>query len=547
MKTTLLLSLIYIFSVTGIVGQDISLEVFTSGLINPTTITHAGDSRLFVAEKRGTVRIIRADGTLETIPFLDINSLVINTGSERGLLGISFHPNYNNNGWFFVSYNDNSGSSVIAKYRVGNDPDMADPNSGVILMTFSQPFTNHNGGCLKFGADGYLYIGSGDGGSAGDPGDRAQSGQNFLGKILRIDVDSDSLYAIPSNNPFVGNSAILDEIWALGLRNPWRFSFDRMTHDIWIGDVGQDAWEEINFQPANSAGGENYGWRCYEGTHPFNTTGCLSLSSYVVPVFEYQNTGTVGCSVTGGYVYRGGQFANLYGKYIFADYCSGGFWAITPDGQGGWNTTELDKFSSFQYAAFGEDQYGELFVAGHGNGTIYKLEEAACLPTAVILAEDSTQLPEGNSLFAVKGDGLTFQWKLNNSDIPGENDTYFVPIQSGNYSVEVTNSNSCINLSAEIWVELILPTSIHEIQDISEIHIYPMPNNSNFFLQSFSKTDLPVDITIINSRGQLVYSKTTRINRGESTQHVTTNLPAGLYWLCFKTVDGITSKRFVVQ
>lgn len=203
---------------------------------------------------------------------------------------------------------------------------MRDPDSEVILLTANQPFANHNGGDVHFGPDGYLYTGLGDGGSGGDPQNYSQTPTSLLGKMLRIDVNSGTPYAIPPTNPFVGSTAVANEIWALGLRNPWRFSFDRLTGDLWIGDVGQNEWEEVDFQPASSAGGENYGWRCYEGNAPYNTTGCGAVGNYVAPVAVYANTSSLGCSITGGYVYRGSQYPDLYGYYLYTDYCSGRIW-----------------------------------------------------------------------------------------------------------------------------------------------------------------------------------------------------------------------------
>ena len=250
-------------------------------------------------------------------PFLYIESIVSSIG-ERGLLSVAFHPNYKNNGNFYVNYTNTIGDTVVARYSVSADPNVADRDSSIILLTIPQPFSNHNGGGLQFGPDDYLYIGMGDGGSAGDPQNNAQNKGSLLGKILRIDVDSSFPYAIPSGNPFVGNPLARDEIWALGLRNPWRFSFDRLTGDLFIADVGQGSWEELNFQLVKSSGGENYGWRMMEGSQCFNPPANCNDGTLTLPILEYDHT--LGCSITGGFRYRGNSNPQLYGIYIYGDF-----------------------------------------------------------------------------------------------------------------------------------------------------------------------------------------------------------------------------------
>lgn len=352
--------------------DDVELVEFATGLNSPAAITHAGDDRLFVVEKAGYIRIIDTEGNLKPEPFLDITDRADPAGNEQGLLGLAFHPNYGNNGYFFVNYTDDQDQSHIARFSVNDgNPDLADPDSEFTILTLDQPFTNHNGGDLVFGPDGYLYIGFGDGGSGGDPGNRSQNLSVLLGKMLRIDVDSGNPYAIPEDNPFVDNPDALDEIWAYGLRNPWRFSFDRETGDLWIADVGQNQIEEIDFQPASSDGGENYGWRCYEGNSTYNTSGCGPQSDYVFPVFEYTHNN--GCSVTGGYVYRGTDIPQMEGYYVFADYCTDYIWTLHEEG-GEWISNQLGQFSGNNFSTFGEDANGELYVAGYSNGTIFRFK-----------------------------------------------------------------------------------------------------------------------------------------------------------------------------
>ena len=348
----------------------VTVEQIASGLDSPVSITHAGDARLFITLQRGQV-VIWDRTTILPEPFLDIRDLVSN-GGERGLLSIAFHPRYAENGLFFVNYTNAGGHTVIARYQVSADPNRADHASARQLLTIEQPFSNHNGGQMQFGPDGYLYIGMGDGGSGGDPGNRAQSLNTLLGKMLRIDVDAET-YVIPASNPFANDTSARPEIWATGLRNPWRFSFDRASGDLWIADVGQGDWEEVNFQPATSIGGENYGWRRMEGTHCFNPSNGCNTGDLVLPVIEYNHSGGA-CSVTGGYVYRGASSPRLQGMYIYGDYCNGRIWGATRNGTAAPTIRELLD-TQFFISTFGEDRNGELYVANHG-GAVYRLFDA---------------------------------------------------------------------------------------------------------------------------------------------------------------------------
>jgi glucose/arabinose dehydrogenase len=354
-------------------GPAIQLEPVVSGLDSPVAITHAGDGsgRLFITLKTGKILLYDGRQLLPT-PFLDIAALV-STESERGLLSAAFHPDYAANGFLYVDYTDLNGDTVIARYSVSADPNVVDPASAAILLAIPQPFENHNGGQLQFGPDGFLYIGMGDGGSGGDPGNRAQDLKSLLGKILRIDVDAGPPYGVPAGNPFVGNPNARPEIWALGLRNPWRFSFDRLTGDLLIGDVGQANYEEVDFQQAGSAGGENYGWRLMEGDQCYDpATGCND-GSLTLPVIVYDHA-LGDCSVTGGYRYRGARYAALRGLYFYADFCSGKIWAATQNAPGSWSSEELLE-TGLSITTFGEDEDGELFLAhfSSSDGTIYKV------------------------------------------------------------------------------------------------------------------------------------------------------------------------------
>jgi glucose/arabinose dehydrogenase len=352
---------------------DIRLELvrIAGGLDRPVGIAHAGDGsgRLFVLEKVGRIRVLR-DGTLSDAPFLDISDRVGSSGSEQGLLGLAFHPGYAGNGTFFVNYTDLQGNTVVSRFSVSADPARADPASEGVLLTLAQPASNHNGGNLAFGPDGYLYIGTGDGGASGDRFGNGQNGQTLLGAMLRLDVDGGQPYAVPADNPFVGNPDVRDEIWAIGLRNPWRYSFDWLTGDLYVADVGQNQYEEVNFQPAGSPGGQNYGWPIMEGNHCYPEDQPCDRTGLSLPVAEYDHR--QGCSVTGGYVYRGGEFPLLAGVYLFGDYCSGRIWGLAPGVDGNWQVAQLAQ-AGLQLSSFGEDEAGELYLVDMGRGELFKL------------------------------------------------------------------------------------------------------------------------------------------------------------------------------
>ncbi|NJK79081.1 MAG: PQQ-dependent sugar dehydrogenase [Chloroflexaceae bacterium] len=358
-----------------------------SGLERPVFITHAGDGsgRIFVVEQEGRIRIIR-DGALLETPFLNIPGRVLCCG-ERGLLSVAFPPDYATTGQLYVYYTDqnNNGATVVSRFSISDDPDRADGTSEEVLLTIDQPFDNHNGGQLAFGPnDGYLYIGTGDGGSGGDPQDRAQTTSDLLGKILRIDVTrtmGELPYAIPPTNPYTQTAGYAPEIWALGLRNPWRFSFDRATGDLYIGDVGQGSIEEISYQPAASTGGENYGWRCKEGSNDFNMSDDCANLQLVDPVVEYPHD--VSCSVTGGYVYRGPAFPLMQGVYIYGDYCSGYVWGLRRNSEQNWENILLLETGFFgSLSSFGEDEAGNLYIANLANGAIVQVIDTAAPPPA---------------------------------------------------------------------------------------------------------------------------------------------------------------------
>lgn len=438
--------------------SGLTFPTFANGFNDPIDLTHAGDDRVFVVEQDGKIKIVSQAGTVNSTDFLDIDARVNSGANERGLLGLAFHPDYANNGYFYVNYTNSGGSTVISRFSVNAlNPDIADPTSEVILLTISQPYSNHNGGGIKFGPDGYLYIGTGDGGSGGDPQNNGQTRTALLGKMLRIDVDNGTPYGIPADNPFVSDPFTSDEIWHLGLRNPWRFDFDRSTGDLWIGDVGQNAREEIDFQLSTSNGGENYGWRCYEATQTYNTSGCQPAGNYDDPVYHYANNFNTGCSVTGGTVYRGARYGNLWGTYFFSDYCSSTLWYSTGDPVNGFTFQTWNGFFGSNPSSFGRDVYGQVYIVNHG-GTIVRIEDNTCDPKAYIDAPATVGFcPSGGMLTAYSHPGLTYQWFLNGSAINGATNASYMATAGGNYTVEVANGN-CTDLSSAVSVNLSGPT-----------------------------------------------------------------------------------------
>jgi hypothetical protein len=351
-----ILPVLFLFA-TAAYAQQIRLNPIATGLNQPLGLTQAGDSRLFITEQPGLILVHDGTRVLGT-PFLDVRGLVSCCG-ERGLLGLAFHPQYGTNGFCYVYYTRPDGDIVIARYHVSANQNVADPSSATILLIIEHSeFGNHNGGQLQFGPDGYLYIGVGDGGSGGDPHNHAQDLSQYLGKILRLDVNAPAPY-IPSSNPFINRGGVRPEIWAFGLRNPWRFTFDRETGDLFIADVGQNLFEEVDFQPRTSIGGENYGWRRMEATHCFNPTSGCNDFSFTAPILEYSHADG-SCSVTGGYRYRGVRMPSLRGAYFYGDYCTGKIWVARQTGT--FWSSQLLIDTDMSISSFGEDLNGELYV-----------------------------------------------------------------------------------------------------------------------------------------------------------------------------------------
>lgn len=457
MKTLLSLGLL-IVSFFG-QAQTIALQSFATGFSEPLEIAHAGDSRLFVVQKGGLIRIVNANGSVNATPFLNISSLV-STVSERGLLGLAFHPNYATNGYFFINYSNTSGDTVIARYSVNSgNPGVAN-TTGTILMTITQPYSNHNGGSIKFGPDGYLYIGMGDGGSSGDPGNRAQNINENLGKMLRIDVNSTiaPYYTNPATNPYVGVAGN-DEIWAIGLRNPWKFSFNRLNGDLWIADVGQGSVEEIDKVINPLTAGLNFGWRCYEGNSTYNSTGCAPASTMTFPFTQYARSGGA-CSVTGGYFYTGSMYPNFQNKYFFTDYCDDKIRMVNSTGV----ITTTTSFSGNNFVTFGEDVNGELYIAGISSGTIYKVIDSS-LSSSDFENNGFTLFPNpAKEMFTIKSSIANLATKAAIFDITGkllftkelsnnsEHTIETTSLAKGIYLVSVETSNGT-NYSTKLIVE----------------------------------------------------------------------------------------------
>ncbi|MCB0736556.1 MAG: PQQ-dependent sugar dehydrogenase [Bacteroidetes bacterium] len=522
-------------------AQKLTLTEFATGLKNPIGIENCGDERLFILEQPGTISIINENGEKETTPFIDLTSKIKSSGNEQGLLGLAFHPRYKVNGYFFVNYTNTSGGTTVARYQVSNDVNVADASSEKIVLSVTQPYSNHNGGHLAFGNDGCLYIGLGDGGSGGDPQNNAQNTNSMLGKMLRLDIDTEKPYQIPANNPFVEDENVLDEIWSIGLRNPWRYSIDKLTGNWWIADVGQDKWEEIDFESAESNGANNYGWRCYEGSYEYNTNNCEAASTYTKPIFEYKNENQTGCSVTGGFVYRGAKYKSLFGKYVFTDFCTGNIWTITQNGNV-FKDSLLGKFTAFNYSTFGQDQYGELYLAERSNGKIMRIDVDECKPSAAIWSSKSSiTLSENEPLNAVFHPSMSYQWVLNGEEISGETKHELKVTKTGNYQVIVTNETDCADTSTVVTVTDITSSSREFNSDLGNVVV----TNGQLRL-SVKNNDLIQEIHIYDALGRILYDKSA-INVG-SFQTTVSNCKRNQHlFIWINTMSGQYAKQIIAQ
>ncbi|MBP8824040.1 MAG: PQQ-dependent sugar dehydrogenase [Flavobacteriales bacterium] len=460
---------------------------------NPVFVAHAGDDRLFVVQQQGIIRIITDSMQVLDTPFMNITDRVNDGTSEQGLLGLAFDPDYAANGFFYVNYihGNDEGTSRISRFQVSADPNVADTSSEVVLYTVDQPYWNHNGGCLQFGPDGYLYIGFGDGGSGNDPQNNAQNMGKALGKLVRIDVSQhNDTFLIPSDNPFAGNTDTLPEIWASGLRNPWRFSFDRLTGDLWIGDVGQNAWEEVDFWPAGDHSGPDFGWRCREGlvaTPGVSQTGCAAAGPFVDPVAVFNHGAQGWCSVIGGHVYRGTQFPRLLGKYIFTDYCNGDFITFGEN----FDLDTLLLTNTYGFSSIGEDAAGELYVTDVENNRVYKLVDACPMPAPEVTFD-------GTTLTSTLADA--WQWFLNGDPISGATAEQYDPQEDGGYQVLASFGEDCQLFSDTVHV---LNTAITGNGPFRPA-VYPQPASSMLTVRADGRAKPDCTVQLVDLAGHVV-------------------------------------------
>ncbi|MBS1684216.1 MAG: PQQ-dependent sugar dehydrogenase [Bacteroidetes bacterium] len=546
--------LILLLSLT-MLGQKPQLAMMqvATGLDSPVDIRNCGDARIFVVEQHGRISIMDKQGNINPVPFLDISSRVLTGGNEQGLLSLAFSPHYKTDSSFYVNYTtgSGSGSTVISRFKVSaTDSNVADPASERQLLTFPQPYINHNGATLLFGRDGYLYDTQGDGGSAGDPAGNGQNKNVFWGKILRIDVSgANATYSVPATNPFVGDANAKPEVWAYGLRNPWRCTMDRITADLWIADVGQDSMEEVNFQPASSTGGENYGWRCYEGTHPYNLSGCTA-AGFVPPIYEYKHSTSNGCSITGGNVYRGTKYNRMFGRYFFTDFCSGRFWTAQDLGGGSFVIDTFPSHLMYQYGTFGEDNDYELYIAARTSGVIYHIvDTSSCAPVAFISSIDSTSTCHEVTMMALTGDSLGYQWYGATGALRGAVSSSYTATQTGWYHLQVSAPHAgCQAVSDSIYLTVSPCVSVTDVGGDLRFTIAPNPNRGVFNLTMQSLSAVPLALTIVDALGRFCYQqRISPADDGERIQLDLSSLAKGVYSVNLRSYNQSNVRRLVIE
>lgn len=536
---------------------DFEFTEVASSFSNPVDIANDGFNvdRLYIVQQSGEIKLMKKNNgtwTTNSTNFLTITSKV-QSGGEMGLLGMTFHPDFETNGYFYVNYTTGTSNAtrktIIERYTVNANGEVANLNSNFTIIEIAQPHTNHNAGDLEFGPDGMLYIALGDGGNGNDPDERSQDLNELLGKMLRLDVDGGTPYAIPSDNPYV-NETGLDEIWSIGLRNPWRFSFDRLSGDIWFGDVGQLDLEEVSFQPANSTGKENYGWDCYEGNlknfnageHPdcFDANG-NPMFNHVPPVFEYGREVNSALSVVGGYVYRGQKYPNLQGHYFLAEYYNQDIWTIEKNGDSFDVETHGAKGVS-SIASFGEDVDGELYLVSRNTGRVYQVTSTV-LPIQLISFEGFyknkqveltwTSIADSQSShFEIErsANGTDFQniGKVQVETAPNNEASYqFTDGQATfselYYRLKMVNKDGSFEYSKSVVIYF---------NDQAELSIFPNPNQGSFnlLIKGHTNDAKPVNIIIRTLTGKLVYQQKHLASLLPFDQQLfLENLPNGVY------------------
>ena len=482
----------FVLSSSALCAQDpvvIALEPFASGLLDPVDIAHCGDERLFIVEQAGTIRIVDPAGNVSTTPFLDIVDRV-NSGGEKGCLGLAFAPDYATSGKFYVHYTTGDASLIshVSRFTVTADPNVADPDSEELIYSLNQPVSNHNGGDVDFGPDGYLYIGFGDGGSQGDPNAHGQDLTDVLGDILRIDVSGATGYTIPADNPWVGAVGdTLPQIWASGLRNPWRWGFDALTGDLWIGDVGQNLYEEVDFWPAGDNSGPNFGWRCYEGFETFNTEDCSGEENYVQPVSVHTHASGWN-AVIGGRVYRGGEFPRLFGRYLYADNTPyTGWYSLRPDGSGGFIKESVKPIAPISISGIGENSALELFAVDVGDGTLYRVVDKCPMPAPVIMQINGT-------LTSTTADSYT--WLLNGDTIDGATTQTIMIDEVGDYQVVAGFDPDCERTSEVLQV---IQLGVKDFRTAA-FQVYPSPTRDLIMLSGIPLLSTKVRVMDLGGR-----------------------------------------------
>lgn len=493
---------LFLFLVT-IVGSAqnplrLGLRPWAEGIGQVIHVTHCGDDRLFAVSQWGAIFIITDSMEVSATPFLDISGQVL-SGGERGLLGLAFDPDHATNGHFYVHYMAPTGPygvCTLSRFTVSaEDPDVADPDSELVLYAYDQPSTIHQGGHIEFGSDGMLYLALGDGGPGGDPNNEAQDLTSPMGKILRIDPLEEGGYAIPDDNPyFTATGDTLREIYASGLRNPYRFCFDPVTDDLWLADVGESSYEEVNFWPGGSVGVPNFGWRCYEGLVPFNTTNCGDAAAYVAPVHTAAHAliGGTACAFIGGRVYRGTDYPHMYGRYFFVDLCNEQFdWLLPVQGEEQPYGTGL-VVENPGFTGMGQGADGTLYAAHLYEGRVYKIVDRCPMDAPTITQVDG-------SLHA--SDAPIHQWLLAGDTIPGATAATYDPTENGWYGLVVDHGDGCVLYADSVYYG---STEVHEAT-LDGLRIHPQPANGPIeLLWSGRPPGVPLELYISTTNGEVV-------------------------------------------